>query len=89
MANFQTRILHLDLCVIIILLTYTENRPASPKQMPLYIITIISCFGVIMIFLIITICFYIHRSTVFIQFHEHDLSFSRHQFVSATHQMSI
>ncbi|XP_048048345.1 uncharacterized protein LOC125269491 [Megalobrama amblycephala] len=42
-------------------LTITENRPASPKQMPLYIIIIISCSGVIMIFLIITISFCIHR----------------------------
>ncbi|XP_056098167.1 uncharacterized protein LOC130076893 [Rhinichthys klamathensis goyatoka] len=41
-------------------LTITENRPASPKQMPLYII-IISCSGVIMVFLIITISFCIHR----------------------------
>ncbi|XP_067266593.1 uncharacterized protein [Chanodichthys erythropterus] len=45
-------------------LTITENRPASPKQMPLFIIIIIiiiSCSGVIMIFLIITISFCIHR----------------------------
>ncbi|XP_048048356.1 uncharacterized protein LOC125269505 [Megalobrama amblycephala] len=42
-------------------LTITENRPASPRQMSLYIIIIISCSGVIMIFLIITISFCIHR----------------------------
>ncbi|KAG1945455.1 uncharacterized protein LOC120487048 isoform X3 [Pimephales promelas] len=43
-------------------LTITENRPASPKQKPLYYtIIIISCSGVIMFFLIITICFCIHR----------------------------
>ncbi|KAK9969701.1 hypothetical protein ABG768_027853 [Culter alburnus] len=41
-------------------LTITENRQASPKQMPLYII-IISCSGVIMVLMIITISFYIHR----------------------------
>ncbi|XP_050959847.1 uncharacterized protein LOC127161254 [Labeo rohita] len=46
-------------------LTITENtiRPESPIQMPLYIIIItISCSGVIMICLIITISIFIHRS---------------------------
>ncbi|KAK2905291.1 hypothetical protein Q8A67_007090 [Cirrhinus molitorella] len=44
-------------------LTITENqiKPESPKQMPLYIIIIISCSGVIMICLIITICIYLYR----------------------------
>ncbi|CAM4606002.1 unnamed protein product [Leuciscus chuanchicus] len=44
-------------------LTITENRPASLKQMPLYIIIIIiiSCSGVIIVFLIISISFCIHR----------------------------
>ncbi|KAL1268202.1 hypothetical protein QQF64_033565 [Cirrhinus molitorella] len=41
----------------------TENqiRPESISQMPLYIIIIISCTGVIVIFLIITISICIHR----------------------------
>ncbi|XP_077072876.1 uncharacterized protein LOC143723892 [Siphateles boraxobius] len=45
-------------------LTITENRPPSPKQMPLYtiiIIIIISCSGVIIVFIIITISICIHR----------------------------
>ncbi|KAK7153780.1 hypothetical protein R3I94_007214 [Phoxinus phoxinus] len=43
-------------------LTIAENRPASLKQMPLYIIIIIiSCSGVIIVFLIITISICIHR----------------------------
>ncbi|XDV30897.1 hypothetical protein PO909_033723 [Leuciscus waleckii] len=43
-------------------LTITENRPASLKQMPLYTtIIIISCSGVIMVFLIISISVCIHR----------------------------
>ncbi|KTG37722.1 hypothetical protein cypCar_00025256 [Cyprinus carpio] len=64
MANFLTRNLHLDLCVIIILLIHAENqiRPKSPKEMPLHIIIIIiSCCGVIVICLIITISICIHR----------------------------
>ncbi|XP_067300903.1 uncharacterized protein [Pseudorasbora parva] len=44
------------------ILTITENRPASPREMPLYIIIIIvSCSGVIMVCLIITISICIHR----------------------------
>ncbi|XP_026128774.1 uncharacterized protein LOC113109383 [Carassius auratus] len=44
-------------------LTVTENhiRPESFKQMPLYIIIIISCCGVIMICMIISITICIHR----------------------------
>ncbi|KAF4109346.1 uncharacterized protein LOC131547145 [Onychostoma macrolepis] len=45
-------------------LTITENtiRSASLKQIPLYIIIIISCSGVIMVCLIITFSICIHRS---------------------------
>ncbi|XP_077071877.1 uncharacterized protein LOC143723393 [Siphateles boraxobius] len=32
MANFQTRILHLDLCVVIILLTYTDYSKSYQEQ---------------------------------------------------------
>ncbi|XDV30896.1 hypothetical protein PO909_033722 [Leuciscus waleckii] len=43
-------------------LTITENRPASIKQMSFYtIIIIISCSGVIMVFLIISFSVCIHR----------------------------